>query len=151
VRLQDFMSTEVELVDQDESVEDARTRMRQSGIRHLVVTRGREILGVVSDRDLASAREGDLRAPCPVSDLMTADVVTALPTTTVRQAANLMRGRGIGCLPVVDDRGALRGIVTTSDLLDLLGRGRERPVEGTVRRTLARRGPKVTHVTRGRR
>jgi CBS domain-containing protein len=37
-----------------------------------------------------------------------------------------MRGRSIGCVPVVD-RDRLVGIVTVSDLLEVLGRGIERP------------------------
>ena len=44
------------------------------------------------------------------------------PEATVRQAANRLRGRGVGCLAVMDD-GRLRGIVTTQDLLELIGRG----------------------------
>ena len=41
------------------------------------------------------------------------------------RAANLMRGRTIGCVPVVEGR-RLVGIVTASDLLQLLGRGIDR-------------------------
>jgi acetoin utilization protein AcuB len=52
---------------------------------------------------------------------MTAPVATAAPDTTVREAANLLRGRHIGCLPIVED-GRLVGIVTVADLLDLLAR-----------------------------
>jgi predicted transcriptional regulator len=44
---------------------------------------------------------------------------------TVRQAATLMRGWSIGCLPVVDGQG-LVGIVTVSDLLGLIARGEAR-------------------------
>jgi CBS domain-containing protein len=57
---------------------------------------------------------------------MTERVVTVPPTTPIRKAANLMRGRSIGCL-VVSNRGRVAGIVTVSDLLTLLGRGEERP------------------------
>jgi CBS-domain-containing membrane protein len=40
--------------------------------------------------------------------------------TTIRQAANLLRGRTIGCLPVMEDS-KLVGIVTVTDLLELVG------------------------------
>ena len=60
-----------------------------------------------------------------VADLMTAPAVTVEPTTTVRQAANVMRGRSIGCLVVVESGHAI-GIVTVSDLLELVGRGLDR-------------------------
>jgi CBS domain-containing membrane protein len=52
---------------------------------------------------------------------MTAPVLTVDSATTIRRTANLMRGRSIGCVPVVD-AGRLVGIVTVSDLLALLGR-----------------------------
>ena len=52
--------------------------------------------------------------------------VSVGPATTLRQAANLMRGHTIGCLLVVE-KGKLVGLVTTTDLLDQLGRGATRP------------------------
>jgi CBS domain-containing protein len=62
-----------------------------------------------------------------VADLMTRHVVTLTPTDTIRRAANVMRGRTIGCIPVTQGR-RLVGIVTVSDLLGLLGRGADRPI-----------------------
>jgi CBS domain-containing protein len=53
---------------------------------------------------------------------MTPYAVKARPEMAVRQAASLMRGWTIGCLPVVE-RGKLVGIVTVSDLLDLVAQG----------------------------
>ena len=73
-------------------------------------------------------------------ELMTGRVVTVPPTTTVRQAANLMRGRSIGCL-VVTAGTRIVGIVTVSDLLELLGQGADRAVVSTKRWTLKHRAP----------
>jgi CBS-domain-containing membrane protein len=58
----------------------------------------------------------------------------------VREAANLMRGRAVTLLPVVDHREYLIGIVTISDFLDLLGKGTVKPVVKTTRWTLRHRG-----------
>ena len=52
--------------------------------------------------------------------MMTAYAVKATPNMPVRQAANVMRGWNIGCLPVIEPDGTLAGIVTVSDLLRLL-------------------------------
>jgi CBS domain-containing protein len=100
--------------------------MRTKGIRHLVVTDGPHVVGVLSDRDLGGPRSASVRRNRDVADLMTADVVTVEPTTPVRKAANLMRGRSIGCL-VVSKAARIVGIVTVSDLLELLGGGVDRP------------------------
>ncbi len=135
MRLQDIMSTAVETVAPEASISEARSRMRTRRIRHLVVLDGREVVGVVSDRDLGGrlGPTGD-RA---VADLMERSVVTVTPETTVRQAANLLRGRNIGCLPIVDD-GRVVGIVTVTDLLELIGRGVERPIARSKRWSLTR-------------
>jgi CBS domain-containing protein len=70
---------------------------------------------------------------------MSSPVVTVAPRDTVRRVANLMRGRTIGCVPVLDGP-HLVGIVTVSDLLELLGRGIERP-STPERRPLHHRAP----------
>jgi CBS domain-containing protein len=59
----------------------------------------------------------------------------------VRVAHDLLRGRDIGCLPIVD-RARPIGIVTISDVLELIGRGAERPILKTTRWTLRVRGPR---------
>jgi acetoin utilization protein AcuB len=139
MRLTDIMETAVDTIGLEAPAESAWERMRLQRIHHLVVMDGRSVAGVVSDRDLGGARGVRLRQGRHVSELMTPNVVSAAPTTTVRQAANLMRGRSIGCLPVVDN-GALRGIITVTDLLELIGRGAERPVARAQRAVMRGRG-----------
>lgn len=52
-----------------------------------------------------------------VEDVMTRDVVTIAPTASFHEMIGLMRQRGISALPVVDEEGNLRGIVSEADLL----------------------------------
>jgi acetoin utilization protein AcuB len=141
MRLQDIMSTNIKTIAPGATVADARNRMRLDGIHHLLVLDRRQIVGVVSDRDLGGrvAARGGNGGATSIADVMSDAVVTATTDTTVRQAANLMRGRGIGCLAVVDGDKPV-GILTTTDLLELIGRGAERPIEHSKRWTLPRRG-----------
>ena len=138
MRVNEIMSSPVRTVGPSDSAQLAFDRMQTHGIHHLVVVRDRELLGIVTDRDLGGRKGREIRNGRSVHDLMTPGPVTVQPEATVRQAANLMRGRSAGCLPVVD-RGRLIGIVTVRDLLDLLGRGVDRPATGQ-RATLADRG-----------
>lgn len=148
MRLRDVMHTKVETVTPRESGAVAFERMRRAKIRHLVVKDGQKILGMLSDRDLAGM--GSLRQVETVEDVMTSPAITGSPDLTLRQAANLLRGRTMGCLPIVED-GKIVGIVTTTDLLELIGRGVERPVPKTRRWILKDRGPGRRPVTgRGR-
>lgn len=141
MRLQDIMSRDIKTIRPTASAAEARESMRLAGVRHLLVMDGRDVVGIMSDRDLGGrARTGGKRSDGPsVADLMTTTVITAEPETTIRQAANLLRGHVIGCLAVLDGTKAV-GIVTTTDLLDLIGRGAERPVERSIPRTLSSRG-----------
>lgn len=122
MRLMEIMTTDVRTAAPQEDAEKAFQRMRTQRLRHLVVMDGRRVVGVLSERDLGGPRGAAVRRAKKVGELMSEQVVTASPTTTVRQAANLLRARTVGCLPVLDE-GKLAGIVTLTDLLELLGRG----------------------------
>jgi acetoin utilization protein AcuB len=143
MRLQDIMSRDIKTIGPEASAAAAREAMRTNGTRHLLVRDGRDVVGIVSDRDLGGklAASGAKIGSLSVGDLMTSTVVTARPETTIRQAANLLRGHIIGCLVIVDGA-RLVGIVTTTDLLELLGRGAERPIKRSTRWTLRSRGPR---------
>jgi acetoin utilization protein AcuB len=120
------MTKGVQTISPDAAAVDAWELMRRKGIHHLVVTADSKVVGVLSDRDIGGRSGAGVRAQSRVSDLMSTSVVTIDPHATIRRTANLMRGRTIGCVPVVDGKG-LVGIVTVSDLLELLGQGVERP------------------------
>ena len=139
MRVQDVMTRRVESVSAEGSAEGALQQMRSKRIRHLVATRDGKVAGVVSSRDLESL--GSFRQVQTVADVMSSPAVTARPDMTLRQAANLLRGRTIGCLPVMDE-GKLVGILTITDLLELIGRGVERPVTKGRRWILKGRGPR---------
>ena len=143
-----IMKKKVETVDMHESAEAAWNTMQLRRIRHLVVTDGPEIVGVLSERDLGGDDRRAMRANQKVLNVMTPYAVKAHPDMPVRQAANMMRGWTIGCLPVVDN-GKLVGIVTVSDLLELVGKGIEKPVPRTKRWTLKRRAPRIRKARTG--
>jgi len=135
MRVQDVMSDAIISISPEANVAAAREKLRGNSIRHLVVLENREVVGVLSDRDLAD-RNVDQR----VADIMTKNVATISPRATLRQAAAKLEGRTIGCLPVMN-RGALAGIVTTSDLLRALAKGTH-PAPSAERYILSKRGPR---------
>ena len=140
MRVQDVMTRGVKTIAPTAAAEDAWNKMRLNRIHHLVVTMADRVIGVLSDRDLGGRRGAVVRQSSTVADIMNAPAVTVEPTTTVRQAANVMRGRAIGCLVVVES-GRATGIVTVSDLLELVGRGLDRGAATATRRTLSHRAP----------
>jgi CBS domain-containing protein len=121
------MTTSVRTVPPTLSAEIAWREMHEQGVHHLVVMTGQDVVGIFSDRDAGGAKGERLRIGRLVQDLMTPSPVTVRPETPVRKAANLMRGRSIGSLVVTSNRGQLQGIVTVTDLLELIGRSCSRP------------------------
>jgi CBS domain-containing protein len=134
------MTEGVQTISTATAAEDAWHLMRERRIHHLVVKRGSQVVGVLSERDVGGRRGAAVRQNRQVADLMTAPAVTVPSDTTVRKAANLMRGQSIGCL-VVSDAGRVAGIVTVSDLLELVGRGSDRKAQTSKRWTLKHRAP----------
>lgn len=121
MQLRDIMSTRVVTIGPEEDARLARKRMRRQHIRHLVVVDDGSIVGVLSARDVhipgsPAEREGS------VEELMSTRVETASPETSLEEAAERMQEARVGSLPIVEGE-SLVGIVTSTDVLDELGRG----------------------------
>ncbi|MBK6683375.1 MAG: CBS domain-containing protein [Deltaproteobacteria bacterium] len=119
-----IMTREVIVVDPATSLQHAHGLMEAHRIRHLPVTVGLRLVGMISDRDLL--REGrwveDLLVldSRPVSTIMTPAVITAGISNTISDVAGLMIDHRIDSVPIVALTGDLIGLVTSTDLLELL-------------------------------
>jgi CBS domain-containing protein len=123
----DVMTKKVVSVSEDETLANVLEHVRITHFRHTPVTDDGRLVGLLTERDLLRMstssllphRESDdfLQRRFHVRDVMTKDVATVSPSTALRRAGELMLEKRIGCLPVVDERNVLVGIVTTSDFL----------------------------------
>jgi len=118
LKVADLMSTALMTVNASEPLAEAKIDMEVGLVRHLPVVdeRGR-LVGIVSDRDLT--RRNDKKRIC---DVMSRDVVTTKPDAPAHLAASMMLDLRIGSVPVVNDDGALVGVVTMTDYLALARR-----------------------------
>lgn len=81
-----------------------------------VIVENRRIVGIVTERDvLRTVAAGKDAASVLVGDVMTTDVITTSPDTSVRDAARIMAQHWIRHLPVVDN-GQLVGIISQRDV-----------------------------------
>jgi CBS domain-containing protein len=140
MRARDVMTEGVVTVEAGSSAEEAWQLMRAEGIHHLLVGSTTHPQGVLSAYDLGGRAGTAMRRTASVSDLMAIDVPVVSEDETVRRIANRMRGRPLGCVVVSNGRRAT-GIITVSDLLELLGRGAERPSPRGERSDLHHRVP----------
>lgn len=114
---------EVHLADAGEPVLAAAVRMKQQNVGCLVVLgAGRRPIGIVTDRDLVTRvmTEGHQPGAVRVEQVMTHHPRVAREDTPIEDALAAMRRFGVRRMPVVDGGGALIGIVSVDDALELL-------------------------------
>ena len=94
------------------SVQDAllyATEKNISGL--LVVDSDSKLVGIVTERDLLFADPNE-----QISNVMTRDVITAKANATLEQSKELLHKHRIEKLPLVDETGAIKGLITTKDI-----------------------------------
>jgi CBS domain-containing protein len=128
--VRELMQKDVVTLGASDTLDLADDIMRLGRIRHLPVTEGDDVVGVLTQRDLYRAAissmlqlgrtvEQQFLAKVPVRAAMTPSPFTIAPDASVRTAVRLMTERRIGCLPVVEG-GHLVGLIAESDCLRYL-------------------------------
>lgn len=128
----DLMTPDPMTVTAYATIAEAWDLMRELDVRHMPVVRGGELIGMLSDRDLAHldisrllAAEGaeGLRAELatPVINVMSSEVISVEPDTAVADIIRILIEQRIGALPVVQpDTRQIVGIVSYIDVLRAL-------------------------------
>ena len=102
-----------------DSVLDALKLMAEKGIGALLVMEGKNIVGIVTERDYARkiALLGRTSAATLVRDVMTRDVLCVRPGQSSEECMAIMTSNRLRHLPVVDDAGQLQGLISIGDLV----------------------------------
>jgi adenylylsulfate kinase-like enzyme/CBS domain-containing protein len=125
--VRDIMTSKPITIDPTTPILDARQRMADARIRHLIVTEDARVVGIITDRDirlnlpspatsLSVWEVNYLLARLTVGEVMTRSVMVIDPDRPTAEAARIMVDHKIGALPVVEG-GRLTGIVTESDFV----------------------------------
>lgn len=106
-------------IDANANVEELVRMLAERRIGAVVVSADcRRIDGIVSERDVVRALHGNGDAlKSPVSSIMTTDVFRVTPDIKVDELAALMTDKRIRHVPVVDEDGAMVGIVSIGDVV----------------------------------
>lgn len=101
-----------------ETVYAAIQKMTETRVGALVVMDGGRLVGIVSERDYARKviLQGRASKDTPVSDIMTAKVLTVSPATQLAECMQIVADYGIRHLPVVEGERVL-GVLSVGDLL----------------------------------
>ena len=96
----------------EKSIKDALDYAEDKEISGLlVVDSNSKLVGIVTERDLLFANSNG-----SISDIMTKDVVTAKPGVTLDEAKQILHQHRIEKLPIVDDSGIIKGLITSKDI-----------------------------------
>jgi CBS domain-containing protein len=114
-------SSDIWSLDPSASVYDAIRLMAEKSVGALLVMRGAQLAGIVSERDYARkvVLQGRNSHDTPVSDIMTASVITVTPSHTVEECMHIVTEKRIRHLPVVEGDRVI-GIVSIGDLVNWL-------------------------------
>jgi len=121
-RVFDIMNKNPKTLSPESTISDAIKSMATHEIRHLVITRGNRVMGILSIRDILRYTLKQLEAgrnidqSYPITSLMSHNPVTIDPSASVTDAIDLMRRNNVSSLPVVE-KGVLMGIITEKDLI----------------------------------
>jgi acetoin utilization protein AcuB len=124
------MKTDLVAVNPTTKLADAKTLMEKGNFRHLpVVDDEGKLVGIITDRDMRDAHPSSLLDKATyqqtlekvmqhsVEEVMTKAPLTIAPYYTLQDTLLMMGRKKVGALPVVDDEGRLKGIMSTRDML----------------------------------
>ncbi|NNF17370.1 MAG: CBS domain-containing protein [Gammaproteobacteria bacterium] len=126
-----IMTTDIITVSADSKLSEVRQLMADNGIHHMPVMNGRRLLGIISYADILelsftdfvsdpTIRDEVLDERCTVAELMNSTIITVSDRATIRHAARALSSGRIHSVPVVDGKGHLKGMVTSTDLIRYL-------------------------------
>jgi acetoin utilization protein AcuB len=127
----DWMTKNPITIEEDASVIEAIHLLKEKNIRRLPVVKGGRLVGLVTERMLLSFSPGKstsldtwevhyLLAKTPVTAAMNPKPNTVLPDADLADCAQLIHDRKLNGITVVDEKGALVGILTTTNALEAL-------------------------------
>jgi CBS domain-containing protein len=104
--------------------------MNEDRIGSLVVTRGEQVVGIFSERDILRRVVAEEREPgsTKVWDIMTTPVAICRPDTPLDECKAIMTEKRVRHLPVVED-GKLKGIVTAGDVMAMEATHHQQTIE----------------------
>lgn len=126
MKVVDVMTKDPLIMVPSETIAQADELMAVNKIRQLPVVNERELIGIITDRDIRSFLSGSLiSAPearekalhTKIGDVMTRDPLTLSPDDELREAVELLINEKVGGIPVVDGAEGIVGIVTYVDVL----------------------------------
>ncbi len=157
MKVRDLMTTDPLTVSADTLLKEAARTMVRNKVSGLPVIGDGALIGIVTEGDFlrqeanrdqpyrfslldALFGEGPVDPPAVeiVAEVMTENVITIRPEATIGEAARVMANKRVKRLPVIDEDGALIGIISRADVVNAFTKPDE-IIEDEVREDIVRR------------
>jgi len=120
VRVSEIMTNAAVTDQSDDTLVEAARKMWKQQTGSLLVVDGEDLVGIVTERDILKAvANGISLNETRISEIMSKDLMTVGPGTSLREAAKVMADKWIRHLPVLDG-GKLVGVLSQRDLAGVL-------------------------------
>lgn len=119
MKVRDIMTASVDSIEASDTIAYAARRMAEDDVGVLPILSSGELVGIVTDRDIAvRGVAAGITADAPIHRIMSDQVATCAPDDDIETAVLLMGREQIRRMPVCDDRNRVVGIVALADLAD---------------------------------
>ncbi len=105
------------------TVYEAARFLREKQVRSVgVCDESGKLIGIVSQSDISDKVAAENKCPAwmRVSEIMTPNPITVSPEVALDECLRVMEKRGVFHLPVIDQEGGYRGMISVSDLLKVM-------------------------------
>lgn len=118
MKINEIMTEEVEVVQPGATVQEAAEKLRAFDVGSLPVCNGENLVGMITDRDIALRLAALGRDPSrtKVEEIMTDEVLWCFEDQTIEEAGRMMKENQIRRLPVISHERKLVGILSLGDL-----------------------------------
>jgi CBS domain-containing protein len=118
MQVKDVMTSEIEFVTGETTLQEAAEKMKKLDVGELPVVFGKEAVGIVTDRDMVirGIAHGHIPGAASVVEAMTQGVIACKEDDDLQKAAELMVSHKIRRLPVMNIEGKMTGVISLGDL-----------------------------------
>lgn len=118
MQVKDVMSTDLEVITPDATIQEAARKMSAVNVGSLPVVDNGQLVGIVTDRDITirATAEGLTPDQCRVSEVMSTSPDHIFDSDDISDAANVMKTRQVRRLPVLNRDKELVGILSLGDV-----------------------------------
>lgn len=120
IKVEEFTTPILHVISQNALLDQAFSIMKENNIRHLPVSDGEQILGIISERDVMALYGKDWQEAIRVRDFMNESVLSVYRGDNLGEVAYQLSNNKVGSAIVLDENGKVYGIFTVTDALNAL-------------------------------